>query len=293
MIYTMENDLLKVSVTTWGAQVCSVVRKCDNVEHIWQANKDVWGYHGPILFPYTGHLKDEKMRCKGQIYEGKPHGIARTREHTFVRQNDHEIVLELTDSPETLALWPYHFRLESHFFLEGDRLTHRLTVENRDEEKMPFGIGYHPAFALPFDAAHESSDYELRFDRTQSPMCLNTLPRGYVTGETYYLAKNTDTIPLDQDLFANDSHCMVGLSAKTLGVYEKGTGRGVECDISAFPYTLLWSKPVWPMPFVCIEPWMSLPAAESDSIEWADRAAAAVLHCGESWHVDLNMRFVR
>ncbi len=192
MIYTMENDLLKVSVTTWGAQVCSVVRKCDGVEHIWQADKEVWGYHGPILFPYTGHLKDEKMRCKGQIYEGRPHGIARTREHTFVRQSDHEIVLELTDSPETLALWPYRFRLESRFILEGDRLTHRLTVENRDEEKMPFGIGYHPAFALPFDAAHQSRTTSCASTGFRAP-CVSKPCPGAMSPEKFILWQRTPT----------------------------------------------------------------------------------------------------
>ena len=41
MIYTIENELLKVSVTTSGAQICSVVRKCDGVEHMHNADKAV------------------------------------------------------------------------------------------------------------------------------------------------------------------------------------------------------------------------------------------------------------
>lgn len=293
MIYTMENELLKVSVTTWGAQVCSVVRKSDGTEHIWQADKSVWGYHAPILFPYTGKLVDGRMEARGNTYEGGQHGFARLMEHSFVRQNENEIVLELTDSPETLAQWPYRFRLVSTFTLEGDCLHHRLTVENRDEGEIRFGIGYHPAFRLPFDENHTASDYELRFDSIQSPMCLGTQPRGLLNGSWYSLAKNTDTIPLDEKLFANDSHCMVNLTARTLGLYEKGTGRGVECDISAFPYCLIWSKPVWPMPFVCIEPWMSLPAAETDGCDWNDRAAAAAIGPGQSWSVDLPTRFLR
>lgn len=293
MIYTVENEFLKVSVTTAGAQVCSVIRKCDGVEHIWQADPRVWGWHGPILFPYTGHLKDEKMRCRGEIYEGSPHGFARRSEHRFVRQTGTELVLELTDSPETLAKWPYRFRLESRFLLDGDRLIHRLTVENRDADELRFGIGFHPAFAVPFDADHSCTDYELRFDRPQSPLCLGTLPKGYVTGETYYLCKNTQSLPLTEELFANDSHCMTGLSAETLSLCEKDTGRAVECELTGFPFTLIWSKPDWPMRFVCIEPWMSLPAAETDSIDWSDRAAAAVLAPGDSWHADLRMRFVR
>ena len=34
MELTLENDLLRVTVTTWGGQLKSVVRKCDGVEHM-------------------------------------------------------------------------------------------------------------------------------------------------------------------------------------------------------------------------------------------------------------------
>ena len=294
MIFTIENEYLKVSVTTDGAQLCSVLRKSDGVEHVWQADPEVWGYHAPILFPYAGKLVEGKCEAKGVIWENAPqHGFARTMEHRFVRSNATEIVLELTDTEESYANWPYHFRLESSFILEGEKLTHRLTVENRDEEAMPFGIGYHPAFASPFDSAHQSSDYELRFDTVQSPLCIGCLPKGLTNGTYYPLGTNIDTIPVDENLFANDSHCMVNLSAKTLGIYEKGTGRAVVCDIADFPYTLIWSKPNWPTPFVCIEPWMSLPSPEDGSTKWQEKPAAAILQPGQSWHVDLNTRFVR
>jgi len=293
MIYTIENELLKVSVTTWGAQLCSVIRKSDGVEHIWQADKSVWGYHAPILFPYCGKLTGGAFEAKGQRYELGQHGFARTSEHTFVRQSSNEIVLELTDSPETLAKWPWKFRLVSTYTLEGDCVRHRLTVENRDEENISFGIGYHPAFRLPFDGDRTAADYEFRFDRPQSPMVINCMPGGLVTGDIFYLDKNTDTIPLTEKTFANDSLCMTGLTAKSLGIYEKGTGRGVVCDISAFPYALIWSKTDWPAPFVCVEPWMSLPGTREGSPRWEDKAAAAVLEPGQSWSCELPIHFVR
>ena len=158
MEYTIENQYLTVTVTTWGAQVKSVVRKSDGVEHMWQADPDVWGYHAPILFPHCGRLPGGILNAKGQDFQAAQHGFARSMEHRFVRQTAHQIVLELTDSPETLALWPYRFRLTSTITLEEDAVHHTLTVENRDEEKMPFGIGYHPAFAVPFDANHTAAD---------------------------------------------------------------------------------------------------------------------------------------
>ena len=293
MEFIIENEYLKVTVTGDGAQIKSVIRKSDNVEHMWQADPEVWGYHAPILFPYAGRLKDGKMIAKGQTIEnGAPHGFARLMEHTLVVKNKDTLVLQLTDSPETLAMWPYRFRLLSSFVLDQDVLHHTLTVENRDDEEMPFGIGYHPAFALPFDDKHTYADYELRFDKLESPLCMDTAPRGLISGGTYYLGKNINTIPLDEQLFANDSHCMVGLQSDTLGLYEKDTGRGVVCSIKSFPYCLIWSKPGQPK-FVCIEPWNSLPSPEQGGYEWSEKPAAAIIAPGESWSTTLSTAFVR
>ena len=53
MEYILENEQLKVTVTTWGAQVKSVIRKEDGVEHIWQADKSVWVRTGSHRLEYS------------------------------------------------------------------------------------------------------------------------------------------------------------------------------------------------------------------------------------------------
>ena len=290
--FTIENEYLKLTVTTWGAQVKSVIRKCDGVEHIWQADKAVWGYHCPILFPYCGKVTKGVIEAKGQTYEAPQHGFARQMEHEFVDQTEDTIVLELCSNEETLARFPYEFRLVSSFTLEGDTVHHTLTVENLDSDKLHFGIGYHPAFTVPFDDKHEATDYEFRFSEVESPICINCLPHGLVHGNIYLLPANIHSVPINEYIFANDSHCMVNLKSQTLGVYEKGTGRGVVCNISEFPYTLIWSKPGMPQ-FVCIEPWHSLPSPEGGSTRWEDKPAAAVLNPGEAWSTTLSTSFVR
>lgn len=292
MEYTIENEYLKLTVTTWGAQVRSVVRKSDNVEHIWQADPSVWGYHAPILFPHAGKVVGNKILAKGREFAATQHGFARMMEHDFVEMSKDTIVLELCSNEETLEKFPYEFRLISTFTLEGDTVHHTLTVENLDEEELPFGIGYHPAFTVPFDRNHKATDYELRFSEKESPICINCLPHGLMHGNLYYLGSNIQTIPVDERLFANDSHCMVGLKSQTLGIYERGTGRGVVCNISEFPYTLIWSKPGMPQ-FVCIEPWHSLPSPENGTSDWNEKPAAAVLQPGEAWSCTLSTSFVR
>ncbi len=288
----LENEYLKVTLTTWGAQVKSVVRKSDGVEHMWQADKSVWGYHAPILFPHTGKVVDGKITAKGGEYESPQHGFARLVEHTLVYESEDRIVMKLRDSEETRKYFPYAFRLLSTFTLDGPALIHTLTVENRDEESMPYGIGFHPAFTIPFDDSHTATDYELRFSEMESPLCVGCLPEGLVHGNCYYLGSNIIAIPIDEKLFSRDSHCMVNLRSKTLGIYERGTGRGVVCTIEGFPYTLIWSKPGMPK-FVCIEPWESLPSPEKGSTDWLLKPAAAILAPGMTRDTTLRTEFVR
>lgn len=292
MKYTIENEKLKISVNSLGAELCSVIYKKDGVEHIWEGDPACWKSQAPILFPYTGRLPGGQFTVKGQVFEGNPHGFARNFEHTMIRCESNLLIMELKAKPETLALWPFRFRLESTFLLDGDTLHHTLRVENTNQEALTFGIGFHPGFAIPFDSAHTYEDYVLRFEKMESPLCLDTSCGGLLSGKTYYLGKNIDEIPIDAQLFVNDSHLMTGLHSKTLGICEKDTGRGVICTIGNAPYNLIWSAPGKPR-FVCIEPWQSTPSPAGDDIAWEHKPAAVCLAPGESYEATMSIAFVR
>ena len=87
---------------------------------------------------------------------------------------------------------------------------------------------------------------------------------------------------------------MAGLRTRTLGIYEKGHGPQHRLRCGRLP---LHAHLVGPCPkpvrFVCIEPWHSLPAAETDPQQWSQRAAAACLAPGESWETTLSTTFER
>lgn len=127
----------------------------------------------------------------------------------------------------------------------------------------------------------------------ESPIILDCLPHGLLSGKSFYQWKNTQAIPLTDTLFDNDSFCLAGLRSKTIGIYEKNSERKIICDISEYPYTLLWSAPTKPMRFICIEPWQSLPAAETDTSEWNEHAAAACIAPNESYSITLHTTFER
>lgn len=215
-------------------------------------------------------------------------------EHTLLKAGGDTIQLELRpDEAMKAEKFPFDFVLTSTFRLDGKTLHHTLTVSNPGAEELRFGIGYHPAFQVPFDDNHTVEDYEFRFDQPESPVILDASGGGLLTGKCYYQWKNQQAIQLTNDLFDNDSFCMAGLRTRTLGIYEKDTGRSIVCDVAGFPYTLIWSALSKPVRFVCIEPWNSLPASVNDPQEWEQRAAAACLAPGGEWSTTLSTTFNR
>ena len=238
---TIHNEYLTLTVDTHGAEAVSL-KNAAGEELLWQADPAVWKRHAPILFPWTGKLKDGSFIHGGKTYKGGQHGFARDVEHTLIKAEGDTIQLELRpDETMKAERFPFDFVLTSTFRLDGKTLHHTLTVSNPGSEELRFGIGYHPAFCMPFDAEHTVEDYEFRFDQPESPVILDASGGGLLTGKCYYQWKNQQAIPLTNDLFDNDSFCMAGLRTKTLGIYEKDTGRSIVCDVAGFPYTLIWS----------------------------------------------------
>ena len=61
----------------------------------------------PLLFPIVGMLKEGKIRFDGREYAMERHGFARRREFTPAARGEDWVRLELRESAETLALYPY------------------------------------------------------------------------------------------------------------------------------------------------------------------------------------------
>ena len=95
MEYVLENEQLRLTVASHGAEPVSVIAKKTGEECLWCGDPAVWGRHAPILFPYTGKLPGGKMTVNGKSYPGGQHGFARDMEHSLVQQTSELLVLEL------------------------------------------------------------------------------------------------------------------------------------------------------------------------------------------------------
>ena len=83
MQYTIKNTHLSLTVDSLGAQMTSIKNEAGE-EMLWQADKSVWGYHAPMLFPWVGKMKEGKFFVEGEEFAAANHGFIRNVEHTLV-----------------------------------------------------------------------------------------------------------------------------------------------------------------------------------------------------------------
>jgi galactose mutarotase-like enzyme len=92
---TIENDYLKVGISTKGAQLASLYNKATQTEHMWQADAAVWPWHAPNLFPIVGGLVNNELHVDGQTYTLPRHGFARQSEFETIEASATHAVLSL------------------------------------------------------------------------------------------------------------------------------------------------------------------------------------------------------
>jgi hypothetical protein len=58
MIYFLENDFMKISVDTHGAELSSIYNKKSGKDMLWHGDSAFWGRKSPVLFPVVGKYKN-------------------------------------------------------------------------------------------------------------------------------------------------------------------------------------------------------------------------------------------
>ena len=138
------------------------------LEDIWGGDPAYWPGRNPLLFPIVGTLKEGKIRFDGREYAMERHGFARRREFTPAARGEDWVRLELRESAETLALYPYPFRLAVEQRLTDTGFSTAVTVANPGEGPLPFCLGAHTGFRCPLEAGERFEDYELVFPERES-----------------------------------------------------------------------------------------------------------------------------
>jgi len=119
----------------------------------------------PFLFPAFGRFPEEGFVWEGKSYPMQIHGFGHTSVWTVVEQKDALLRLELAADEKTLSLYPFRFRTQLTFRLDGGVLSIHQKYENLDSKTMPYSFGFHPYWLVENElTAQTEVDAELTMD---------------------------------------------------------------------------------------------------------------------------------
>jgi galactose mutarotase-like enzyme len=273
----LENEILRVSVLTLGAELQSLFWKGKDIELLWQGDATYWPRRAPVLFPIVGKLNGERYRMGVQEYLMPQHGFARDMEFEAAETGPARLRFRLRESQETLAKFPFPFELEIGYRLEGCALVVSYSVYNPGDAPLPFCLGAHPGLRCPLREGERFEDYELRFEVSET-LDRHFLRAGLLAPDTAPFLSDQDTLPLTGELFSKDAIVLKGVRSRWVELRPRAGGTALRVGLDGWPFLGLWTKPG--APFLCIEPWHGLADPEGFECEFADKEGAVVLEPG-------------
>ena len=282
MIYTLRNSEMEVQVSSKGGELVSM-KDADQTEYIWIGDATYWKRHAPQLFPCIGRLTNNQYRMDGALHEMGQHGFLRDYELTKVESEEQagaetvrdaagqagaeaetvtSLHLQLQSDASTRQLYDRDWTVDIFYSLCGKTLSVRFQVRNCDTRTMRFGYGIHPGFNVPLNPALRFEDYRLDFHEVSTPKQMELTERYTISGgmHDYALAEGR-YLPLQHSLFDHDAIILKDMP-HTVTLGSQKDEKKVTVTSPDMPYLGIWHAPETDAPFVCIEPWSSLPSTD-------------------------------
>jgi galactose mutarotase-like enzyme len=250
----IENDFLRVAIKPFGAELCSIINKKNNLEYLWQAGKE-WAKHAPVLFPIVGQLKENKYFFSGKEYKMERHGFGRSSKFETGNLNDDSAEFILKSDNETLKVFPFPFQLKIIYTLSQNKLVVKYAMENIGDLEMYFSIGAHPAFKIPLAKKENYEDYFLEFNKVEN-LFRYKLKDGLISDETEMVLNSSNKLPLTKKLFYNDALVFKNLASNIISIKNNKSAHGLHFNFEGFPFFGIWAAK--DADFICLEPWYGI-----------------------------------
>lgn len=246
---TIESGRLRASVKVFGAELCSLYDKAENHEYIWSGDPEIWKGQSPWLFPFIGKLNGGEYRVGDRFFEMPSHGFASKKEFVIESIKPDSVTFCLPATSETLALFPWRFRLWIKYTITNENLTVSCAVTNEDNKDMYFSLGGHPGLmASPGDALVFDAGEKLCVRRLKMPEhLLNEGVFGEFTGE----------IPLSGDLFKDDA-MLFEAPASERCTLRRLNQKNITLEYGKVTWLGIWSRARSDLQYVCVEPWFGV-----------------------------------
>ena len=255
MQFELKNDFLTACFETSGAELISLKDNATEKEYLWCGDKKFWGRHSPVLFPFVGRVKDNTYRYKGKEYHISQHGFARDMEFVCITRSENEIWFGLEANEETKEKYPFDFRLEIGYRLNGRSLKVLWRVINPDKtEKMYFSIGAHPAFMCPVNDGEKQTDYAIWMNKEHLISNAIDVESGLRLSDTTELTIPESGLLFTEHFFDNGAYIIENSQVQKVSLLTPERKPYITVAFDA-PLVGIWSPEKKNAPFVCIEPW--------------------------------------
>lgn len=287
MLYTLQNDILKIAVAEHGAELKALTELADGTEYLFDGDPTWWKYSSPILFPIVGKLVNNKYRVDGVEYTLPGHGFGRTSDFWLVDASSNSITFALESNAATLAIYPYRFRLEISYELTGKEVKFIWKVINVDNKPIYFSIGAHPAIRCPISYRENFDDCYLKFNREEKSSRIALLPSGPLSHERIPTLDGTE-LDLNYELFKGDALVFDDLKSDEITVCSRKSKKTLTVRAKDFPYWGIWTPDRGGAPFICIEPWHGHADYEDFTGELKDKEGIRRLDVGETFNTQMS-----
>lgn len=166
----------------------------------------------------------------------------------------------MLSNEELKRQYPFDFELLIKYRLHGSSVDTVFYVKNQGEDTMIFACGGHPGFCVPLNSEESFEDYYIEFDEVKPTQAINMSDTCYYLGTMRdFPLRDGKILDLRHDLFDHDAIFLHGMS-KGVSLKSVKSSNAVHLYYPEMQYLGLWHKPKSAAPYVCIEPWYSLPA---------------------------------
>ena len=294
MEHKISSNLLTVTVSELGAELRSI-KDADDTEYLWQGDSAYWSDRAPNIFPYVARLTEGSYFLDGRLYKMQPHGFASRELFKVVSKTENELTLELSDNSKTYKQYPRRFSFKIKYLLDDATLKITFSVTNLDDKTMYYGLGGHPGFNVPMTADTEFDDYYLEFEEKCAPKRVGFTPSCYLNGDkTDFPLENGKRIKLSHDIFSDDAIVLTDVSRKVKLTSDRG-GKSVTVTFPKMNYLGIWHRPNTDAPYVCVEPWSSLPSTQDEISTFETQEDLMTLEAGktEEYPWEITVDFLR
>lgn len=271
---TLRNAALDVGIAPLGAEMM-YLRDAAGRDYLWNGDPTWWKGRAPLLFPIVGRVPRDHILVDGRQYPMRQHGLARISEFALVAAANDACTLRLESSAETLAHYPFAFRLDVHYRLDGATLHWDVEAFNTGLAPMPASVGFHPAFCWPLPGSESKAGHTVTFDEPE-PAPVRQLREGLMLEASVPSPVCGRELELYEALFEADALIFDRIISR--GVTYHAASSRVRVTFPGMPQLGIWSKAG--AGFVCLEPWHGYAAPEDYAGELAEKPGMVVIAPG-------------